>query len=82
MKNYWWAVIVAAALLIAGYFYWQKNQAVKVETTEEAIEILTENPVLSGAADVPSNPLENKVPALNPVEKINPFKEVYRNPFE
>ena len=34
---------------------------------------------LSSGVEVPStNPLENKVPELNPVEKFNPFK--YENP--
>ncbi|MBI4009771.1 MAG: hypothetical protein HY361_01055 [Candidatus Aenigmarchaeota archaeon] len=28
-----------------------------------------------------SNPLE-KVPELNPLDKVNPFKDIFKNPFE
>jgi len=28
------------------------------------------------------NPLEDKIPQTNPFSKINPFKGVYKNPFE
>ena len=28
------------------------------------------------------NPLEDKIPETNPFAKVNPFKGVYKNPFE
>ncbi len=28
------------------------------------------------------NPLEDKIPETNPFSKVNPFKGVYKNPFE
>lgn len=28
------------------------------------------------------NPIENKIPETNPFTKVNPFKGVYKNPFE
>ena len=28
------------------------------------------------------NPLEDKLPETNPFSKVNPFKGVYKNPFE
>lgn len=31
--------------------------------------------------ETPQNPLE-KLPILNPIEKANPFKNSYKNPFE
>lgn len=31
--------------------------------------------------ETPQNPLE-KLPTLNPIEKANPFKNSYKNPFE
>ncbi len=37
-------------------------------------------PVLNPVEPV-SNPME-KVPDLNPVGKANPFKDIYKNPFE
>ena len=69
--------LVVAALAVAGFIYWL-NQPEPVKTTEEAIEVLSESPVSNV---VPDNPLENKVPDLNPVEKTNPFKDSYKNPF-
>ena len=29
-----------------------------------------------------NNPVGDNLPGLNPVEKTNPFKDVYKNPFE
>ena len=45
------------------------------ETTEEALEVLSETPSVT----VETNPIK-KVPDLNPVEKVNPFKT--SNPFQ
>ena len=41
-------------------------------TTEDIIEKL----------DAVTNPVGENVPELNPIEKINPFKDVYKNPFK
>lgn len=71
------AGLAILALLAAGIIYW-RNRPEPVKTTEEAIQVLTESPVSSV---IPDNPLENKVPDLNPVEKTNPFKDSYKNPF-
>ena len=30
----------------------------------------------------PKNPLEDKIPETNPFVKVNPFKGVYKNPFQ
>lgn len=57
---------------------------VTVGTIVYLISSSKKNPVeilegLTSGVEVPStNPLENKVPELNPVEKFNPFK--YENP--
>lgn len=32
--------------------------------------------------DKTQNPLEDKIPETNPFAKLNPFKGVYKNPFE
>jgi len=29
-----------------------------------------------------ANPVGGKLPELNPVQKANPFKDIYKNPFE
>ncbi len=74
----WISVCLAVlALAVAGVIYWQ-NRPAPIKTTEEAIKVLNESPVSN---IIPSNPLENKVPELNPVSKTNPFKDSYKNPF-
>ncbi|MBI3046292.1 MAG: hypothetical protein HYY86_01985 [Candidatus Harrisonbacteria bacterium] len=78
MRNIWIIIgLTVLALTIAGLFYWW-NRPAPVKTTEEAIEVLSESPATEV---IPTNPLENKVPDLNPVEKTNPFKDSYKNPF-
>lgn len=81
MKNTWIiASLVVAALLAAGVLYWWLVVRVEpVETTGEALEVLSETPLENIAPA--SNPLQNKVPEVNPVDKTNPFKDVYKNPF-
>ena len=66
---------VAATATVGLYWYFGKEQAQKVETTEEALEILSEAPPVT----IETNPVKN-VPDLNPVEKANPFKTP--NPFQ
>ena len=68
-------IIIAVAVAISLYWYFSKKLAPKIETTEEALEVLSETPPVT----VETNPIK-KVPDLNPVEKINPFKTL--NPFE
>ena len=71
--------LTVIALLVAGGLYWRFGLREKpIQTTEEAIKALTESPISN---IIPNNPLENKVPDLNPVEKTNPFKNSYTNPF-
>ncbi len=54
---------------------------------EKAAVVISESVQKAAAGVLPenivpsSNPLE-KLPEINPVEKSNPFKDIYRNPFE
>lgn len=66
---------IAVALAVVLYLYFGGGQVEKVETTEEALDILSETPQVQ----VETNPVK-KVPDLNPIEKINPFKT--NNPFQ
>lgn len=68
-------IIIAIGAAIGLYWYFDKSPAEKVETTEEALEVLSKTPPVT----VETNPIK-KVPDLNPVEKINPFKTT--NPFQ
>ena len=74
-KNLYIAVAVVAIIAIGLYWYFGKGETKKVETTEEALEVLSETP----PSTVETNPVK-KVPDLNPVEKVNPFKT--SNPFQ
>lgn len=79
MKNIWIiAGLTVLALATAGIIYWL-NRPEPVKTTQEAIEVLSETPLENIAPA--SNPLQNKVPEINPVDKTNPFKDTYNNPF-
>ncbi|MDP3710606.1 MAG: hypothetical protein Q8R29_02665 [bacterium] len=76
-------LIIALVLLAGGYLYWQKTKSPKKETKNPA----TTEPVSTAArGTLPeispiSNPLE-KSPEINPVEKANPFTDLYKNPFK
>ena len=69
-------VIIGITMIAVGLlWYFGRKEEIKVETTEEALEILGEVPPVT----VETNPIK-KVPDLNPVEKVNPFKTL--NPFQ
>jgi len=78
-KWHYAAVIIIVAAAIAGYFYWKSNP--KEEKLPEPAK--ASDPAVSGT--LPSLPETNvlqDVPEINPVDKANPFKDVYKNPFE
>lgn len=79
-------VIALAVLTIAGVMWWylglSKEEPVTVisepiKTSEDVAEAVTVPEI-----EVGSNPVENKVPEVNPVDRANPFKDAYQNPFE
>lgn len=82
-------ILFIAIILIAagGYFYW-KYQSQKVEIPEEIPKETVKQPLSTTTAGTlpeinpQSNPVENKIPEINPVERANPFKNIYKNPFE
>ena len=67
-------LVVIAALGLYWYFS-RENKNTRVETTEEAVEVLSQTPEVQ----IETNPVK-KVPDINPVEKTNPFKT--NNPFK
>lgn len=72
-------LVLAAILLVAvaaGAWYWFAGRPEPIKTPEDIVEAVT-NPNL----EVPSNPVQNKVPELNPIDRANPFKDAYKNPF-
>lgn len=80
-------IIIAAAvvlgLVVGGYFYWQSISKTPEEKAAEALQKSIE--AVTGAVlpeiTTETNPLE-KSPDINPVSKTNPFKGLYKNPFE
>lgn len=80
-------IIEVAVVLIAlaGIAYWYlamrpaQQAQVQVEDTTQAIEQVVESaPTVAPA----TNPAASAIPAVNPLEKTNPFKSDYENPFK
>lgn len=80
-------LIIAAAVIAGGYFYWKSAPKPADEPIlEEEIQTppKAENPAASGtlpSMNTDTNVLKD-IPEINPVSKINPFKDIYKNPFE
>ena len=72
-------LIVVIAAVAAWWYLGQKEEPAPepIKTSEDVAEAVTV-PEL----EVGSNPVENKVPEVNPVDRANPFKDAYQNPFE
>ncbi len=73
-------VIAILALAIGGFLIWKyglNKKAAPARSVEEAA-IAGVLPEITPIA----NPVGGKLPELNPVEKANPFKDIYKNPFE
>lgn len=85
---------VAAAIIIIGYGAWKffgvKSQPTMVPQSTSQGQAPAPQPggteATSTYGTLPeiesvTNPLEEK-PDLNPVDRANPFKDIYKNPFE
>ena len=81
-------IVVAVVILIvviaaAGAVWWYLGRSKEepapepIKTAEDVAEAVTTPEI-----EVGSNPVENKVPEVNPVDRANPFKDAYQNPFE
>ncbi len=60
--------VVVIAVLLGVYFWFGQKKAQTPTSTGLAVPQVT----------IQNNPIENKVPAINPAEQANPFK--YKNP--
>ncbi len=90
------SIIVIATVIIAaaGFWFLQKNDKSKGESTvqspralqiQETISLTDAKDTLGGQIlGKTQNPLEGKLPPTNPFEKTetNPLKDVYKNPLE
>lgn len=76
--------IAVVIIVLAGAAYWflvtrpQKQALEQVTNTTQALEQVVESaPVVAPK----TNPAASAIPAVNPLEKTNPFKNEYKNPF-
>ncbi len=81
-----WIIValVAVAAIVAGIWYWQRpsNQPTNGENLNQAITAASDVAIEEKVAVPSANALEKAAPTVNPVEKTNPFKSEYANPFE
>lgn len=81
-------LIIVLILSAGGYWYWQKlRDARSTEVKAPPVSPVTAPKQVEPAAkgtlpNLLTNPLGEKAPDLNPVEKANPFKDIYKNPFK
>ena len=73
---------VVSVLVIAASVYFLVTNKVREQGVQVAPPVVPETLDVVSKIDELTNPVGDKLPDLNPVEKINPFKDVYKNPFE
>lgn len=71
--------IILGIVLVGGAWYWYWSQQSGTSAVDESLRAVDNAPSLQDV-EVTTNPVQDKLPDLNPVEKANPFK--YNNPFE
>ena len=72
------AAVVLILVIVAGVYFLVINKP----KTQVVPPVVPETLDVVSKIDELTNPVGDKLPDLNPVEKINPFKNVYKNPFE
>lgn len=77
------AIVVITALILAGYFLWQNYKKTPEEKAAEVVDKSLEAAISGALPEIAplTSPLE-KSPEINPMDVVNPFKDVYKNPFE
>ncbi len=75
------AIVILAVVLAAvvGYFVWRNFSKTPEEKAAEVLEKASQTSTLP-TIDPSGNPAEG-LPAVNPVDQINPFGKTYKNPF-
>lgn len=80
----WLTAIIAIAILITGgYFFWRNYKKTPEEKAAEAVDQSLKAATSGALPEIAplTSPLE-KSPEINPIDVANPFKDVYKNPFE
>ncbi len=78
--------VVVVLGVVVGIIYWvvmlrgkNAQSILQAEEASSALLQITENiPQIAPSV----NPASSAIPAVNPIEKTNPFKNEYKNPFE
>jgi len=74
--------LLAAVLVIVLFFVLRSDETTDgVDIGAQVDAQIKAGEALDTVGEVGENPLEG-APNLNPVENINPFKDVYKNPFD
>lgn len=90
-KNLLAIVAIGAVILlaVAGYFFYPRKQQVTTppppapaQQQQQPAEQQTYGTLPELGTETLANPVGDKLPELNPVEKANPFRGGYTNPFE
>ncbi len=78
------AVFLALVVLVAVYFSGGSKPDERVQETAEDVRSAIEKATASVNVEVPTsvNPVRQVLPTENPIDKANPFNNVYKNPFE
>ena len=83
-KNQLYIIIGGAAVLIllaaVAFWFWTRESKSPTPLPKNTSTVEESYSVLSDIKSI-SNPLE-KTPEINPIDKANPFKDSYKNPFE
>ncbi|MDO8579585.1 MAG: hypothetical protein Q7R72_01805 [bacterium] len=70
-----WVVVGIIIIMALAFWFWPVDKVVEAPSLEN---IVVETPQVAPS----TNPLDNAVPTANLLEKTNPFKNEYKNPFE
>lgn len=74
-------ILIIAIVAVAAYFYWPKQKPAPAQE-ELSPPVKAGNPAVSGTLPSIAPQTEVVIPETNPVDKANPFKDIYQNPFE
>ena len=77
------AVVLIVIVAFAWWFLRQKRVQQEASQTAELNSTQDKNNATTSAS-IPTtdNPLKSATPAVNPIEKTNPFNNEYQNPFQ
>jgi len=81
MKKILFPVLVIAAVVVLGLITWV---SFSLFSPKESVSISGEESLVPSTPVIEplTNPVEDKIPDMNPASNTNPFSGTYKNPFE